>query len=99
MLLEHLQTEFPLDQRNAELGLDASSGNAGGEATETEVPSRRTGAPEPRHTEAHAAKKHDLEIRELQAATFRAMLVKYDEPSVQASKAATGLFVTKSKEG
>ena len=43
--------------------------------------------------------KHDLEIRELQAVTFRTMLVKYDEPLVQASKAATGLFVTKSKEG
>ena len=39
------------------------------------------------------ALKHDLEIRELQAATFRTMLVKYDEPL------ATGLFVTKSKEG
>ena len=44
------------------------------------------------------ALKHDLEIRELQAATFCTMLVKHDEPSVQASKAATGLFVTKSKE-
>ena len=105
MLLEHLRTEFPLDQRNAELGLDAGSGNAGGEATETEAPSRRTGAAEPRHTEAdaansfHSALKHDLEIRELQAATFRAMRVKYDEPLVQASKAATGRFVTKSKEG
>ena len=105
MLLEHLRTEFPLDQRNAELGLDAGSGNAGGEATETEAPSRRTGAAEPRHTEADAANsfrsalKHDLEIRELQAATFRAMRVKYDEPLVQASKAATGRFVTKSKEG
>ena len=45
------------------------------------------------------ALKHDLEIRELQAATFRTMLVKHDEPLVQASKAVTGLFVTKSKEG
>ena len=35
----------------------------------------------------------------MQAATFRTMLVKYDEPLVQASKAATGLFMTKSKEG
>ena len=43
--------------------------------------------------------KHDLEIRELQAATFRTLLVKQDEPVMQASKAATGLFVTKSKEG
>ena len=45
------------------------------------------------------ALKHDLEIRELQAATFRTMLVKHDELLMQASKAATGLFVTKSKEG
>ena len=45
------------------------------------------------------ALKHGLEIRELQAATFRTMLVKQDEPSMQASKAATELFVTKSKEG
>ena len=36
------------------------------------------------------ALKHDLEIRELQAATFRTMLVKHDEPLVQASKASTG---------
>ena len=43
--------------------------------------------------------KHDLEIRELQAATFRTMLVKYDGPVMQTSKAVTGLFVTKSKEG
>ena len=55
MLLEHLRTEFPLDQRNAELGLDGGAGNSGGEATETEAPSRRTGATEPRHTEANAA--------------------------------------------
>ena len=93
MLLEHLRTEFPLDQRYAELGLDAGAGNAGGEATETEALSRRTGAAEPRHTEA------DAYPRELQAATFRTMLVKYDGPLEQASKAATGLFVTKSKEG
>ena len=45
------------------------------------------------------ALKHDLEICELQAATFRTMLVKHDEPLMQASKAATGLFVSKSKEG
>ena len=50
-------------------------------------------------TLSRLALKHDLEIRELQAATFRTMLVKYDEPLVQASKAATGLFVTISKEG
>ena len=55
MLLEHLRTVFPLDGRNAALGLDAGAGNAGGEATETEAPSRRTGAAEPRHTEANAA--------------------------------------------
>ena len=46
---------FPLDRRNAELGLDAVVGNAGGEATENEAPSRRTGAAEPRHIEANAA--------------------------------------------
>ena len=92
------RTEFPLNQRSAELGLGAGAGNAGGEATETEALSRRTGAAEPRHTESsRLALKHDLEIRELQADTFRTMLVKYDEPLVQASKAATGLFVTKSK--
>ena len=34
------------------------------------------------------ALKHDLEIRELQAATFRTMLVKHDQPLLQASKAA-----------
>ena len=98
MLLEHLRTEFPLDRRNAELGLDAGAGNAGFEATETEAPSRRTGAAEPRHTEANAAHsvpalEHDL------APTFCTILVKHDEPLVQASKEATGLFVTKSKEG
>ena len=98
MLLEHLRTEFPLDRRNAELGLDVGAGNAGGEATETEAPSRRTGAAEPRHTEANAANsipalEHDL------APTFCTILVKHDEPLVQASKAATGLFVTKSQEG
>ena len=54
MLLEHLRTVFPLDRRNAELGLDAGAGTAGGEATENEAPSRRTGAAEPRHTEANA---------------------------------------------
>ena len=74
MLREHLRTEFPLD---------ASAGDAGGEAIETEAPSRRTVAAKPRHTEAN----------------FRTMLVKHDEPLVQASKAATGLIVTKSKEG
>ena len=54
MLLEHLRTVFPLE-RNAELGLDAVVRNVGGEATENETPSRRTGAAEPRHTEANAA--------------------------------------------
>ena len=54
MLLEHLRTAFPLE-RNAELGLDAVVRNVGGEATENETPSRRTGAAEPRHTEANAA--------------------------------------------
>ena len=55
MLLEHLRTEFPLDRRNAELALDAGAGNAEGEATQNETPSRRTGVAEPRHTEANAA--------------------------------------------
>ena len=54
MLLGHLRTVFPLE-RNAELGLDAVVRNVGGEATENETPSRRTGAAEPRHTEANAA--------------------------------------------
>ena len=45
------------------------------------------------------ALKHDLEIRELHMVTFRTILVKYDEPLVQAIKGTTGLFVTKSKEG
>ena len=48
---------------------------------------------------SHLALKHDLEIRELHAATFRTMLVKQDEPLTLASKFATGLFVAKSKEG
>ena len=51
MLLQHLSTVFPLDRRNAELGVR----NAGGEATENEASSRRTGAAEPRHTKANAA--------------------------------------------
>ena len=37
------------------------------------------------------ALKHDLEIRELQAATFRMLLVKQDEPLMLASK-GTGVF-------
>ena len=45
------------------------------------------------------ALKHDLEIRELQAATFRNLLVKQDEPLMLASEGATGLFVANSKEG
>ena len=45
------------------------------------------------------ALKHDLEIRELQAATFHTLLVKQDEPLMLACKGATGLFVSKSKEG
>ena len=46
---------FPLDRRNAELGLDAGVRKPGGEATENEASSRRTGAAEPRHTKANAA--------------------------------------------
>ena len=94
MLLQHLSTVFPLDRRNAELGLHAGVGDAGGEATENEASSRRTGSAEPRHTGANLsllALKHDLEIRELQAAAFRTMLVKHDEPWMRASKAATEL--------
>ena len=48
-LLHHSSTVFPLDRRNAELGLDEGVRNAGGEATENEASSRRTGAAEPRH--------------------------------------------------
>ena len=55
MLLEHLRTVFPLERRNAELGLDTVARNAGVEATENEASSRYTGAAEPRHTEANAA--------------------------------------------
>ena len=105
MLLEHLRTVFPLDRRNAELGLDAVVRNAGGEATENDAPSRYTGAAEPDSLKqmllilSRLALKHDLEIRELQAATFRTLLVKQDEPLMLASKGATGLFVAKSKEG
>ena len=59
-----------------ELGLDAVVRDVGGEATENETPSRRTGAAEPRHTEANATHsvlpglKQDLEIRELQALPY-----------------------------
>ena len=45
------------------------------------------------------ALEHDLQIRELQAATFRTLLVKQDEPLMLASNGATGLFVAKAKEG
>ena len=45
------------------------------------------------------ALKHDLEIRELQAATLHTVLMKLDDPLVQASRVATDLFVPKSKEG
>ena len=38
------------------------------------------------------ALKHDLEMRELQAATFRTLLVKQDDPLMLASKGATGFF-------
>ena len=55
MLLEHLRAAFPLDQRNAELGLDAGVGNAGDEATGNEAQSRPTGAAEPGRTEADVA--------------------------------------------
>ena len=49
------ESVFPFDQRNAELGLDAGVGIAGGEATQNEAPSRRTGAAEhQKHTEANA---------------------------------------------
>ena len=41
----------------------------------------------------------EIFLSELQAATFRTLLVKQDEPLMLASKGATGLFVAKSKEG
>ena len=97
MLLEHLRTVFPLERRNAELGLDAVVRNAGGEATENEAPSRYTRAAEPSTQKqmllilSRLALKHDLKIRELQAATFRTLLVKQDEPLMLASKGVTGL--------
>ena len=96
MLLEHLRTVFPLERRNAELGLDAVVRNAGGEAN--------TGAAEPRHTEANAAHSVPLGLEtrsgdSRQAATFRTLLVKHDAPLMLASKGAMGLFVAESKEG
>ena len=105
MLLEHLRTVFPLERRNAELGLDAVVRNAGGEATKTKRPRGTQGQPNPDTQKqmllilSRVALKHDLEIREVQAATFRTVLVEHDEPLMLASKAATGLFVAKSKEG
>ena len=45
------------------------------------------------------ALKHDLGVRALQAATRHTVLVKHDDPIVQASRVATGLVMTKSKEG
>ena len=96
---------FPLERRSAQLGLEAVVKNAGGEATENEAPSRYTGQPNPDTQKqlllilSRLALFHDLEIRELQAATFRTLLVKHDEPLMLPTKGATGLFVAKSKEG
>ena len=59
-MLEHLRTVFPLERRNAELGLDAVVRNAGGEATENEAISRYTRTAEPRYTEANAA--HSVQL-------------------------------------
>ena len=99
LLLEHLRTVFPL-VRNAELGLNTVVRNDGIEAKKDEASERCAVAAESKHAEANAsALKHDLEIRELHAATFRTLRVKLDEPLMLASKVATGLFVTKSKEG
>ena len=52
MLLEHLRSVFPWDQRHAELGPHAVVRNVGDEAAETE---QLTGAAEPGHTEANAS--------------------------------------------
>ena len=106
MLLEHLRTEFPLDRRNAELGLDAGARNAGGEATVTEAPSRRTGAAEPRHTEANAAKSFPSGLQ-TRSGDPRAAGGHLPHDACEArrtfgsgrAKRPRDLFVTKSKEG
>ena len=95
MLLEHLRTVFPL-VRNAELGLDTVVGNDGSEATENEG---AQGQPNPDTQKQMLLILSRLEIREMHAATFRTWLVKLDEPLMLAIKGATGLFVSKSKEG
>ena len=52
MLLEHLRTVFPFDRRNAELGLDAGAGNAGGEATDRSALEAHRGS----RTQTHRSK-------------------------------------------
>ena len=71
MLFEHLRTVFPLDRRNAELGLDTGAGNAGGEEARPQRQKRPRGAqgqPNPDTQKqmllilSRPALKHDLEI-------------------------------------
>ena len=85
--------------------LTQSSGTTESRPQRTKRPRGAQGQPNPDTQKqmllilSRLALKHDLEIRELHAATFRNLLVKLDEPLMLASKGATGLFVTKSKEG
>ena len=106
MLFEHLRTVF--FRWNGEMqnwALTQSSGTPEARPQRTKRPRDTQGQPHPDTQKqmllilSRLALKHDLEIRELQAATFRTLLVKQDEPLMLASKGATGLFVAKSKGG
>ena len=102
MLLEHLRTFFFFWKGMQNWALTLSSGTSDTRPQRTKRPSRRTGAAEPRHTEANAAHSvpPGLETRSGDSrATFRTLLVNQDEPLMLANKGATGLFVAKSKEG
>ena len=85
--------------------LTQSSGTPEARPQRTKRPRGAQGQPNPDTQKqmllslSRLALNHDLEIRELQAATLRTLLVKQDEPLMLASKGATGLFVAKSKEG
>ena len=84
--------------------LTQSSGTPQARPQRTKRPRGTQGQPNPDTQKqmllilSRLAFKHDLEIRELQAATFRTLLVKQDEPLMLASKGATGLFVAKSNK-
>ena len=84
--------------------LTQSSGTTEARPQRTKRPRGAQGQPNPDNQKqmllilSRLALKHDLEIRELHAATFRTLLVKLDEPLMLASKGATGLFVSKSKD-